>query len=84
MSRKSALRLIIRGGGQESVETRLAKMAVGAKGILPGRGGGSGKMLEVELRLNPNSKALGNTIKRKICIFGQGSIEALLHWEQDV
>ena len=45
---------------------------------------GSTKMLEVELRLNPSAKSLDNTVKRKIPIFMQGSLETLLRWKQDV
>ena len=45
---------------------------------------GPHKTLEVKLRLNPNFKAHDNTVKRKIHIFSQGSIEALLRWKQDV
>ena len=45
---------------------------------------GSNKMLEVELRLNPSAKSFDNTVKRKIPIFLQGSLETLLRWKQDV
>ena len=45
---------------------------------------GSNKMLEIELRLNPSQKSFDNTVKRKIPIFVQGSLETLLRWKQDV
>ena len=45
---------------------------------------GSTKMLEIELRLNPSQKSFDNTVKRKIPIFAQGSLETLLRWKQDV
>ena len=52
--------------------------------FVPEKDTGPHKTLEVELRINPNSKALDNTVKRKIPIFSPGSIEALLRWKQDV
>ena len=52
--------------------------------FVPEKDKGLHKTLEVELRLNPDSKSLDNTVKRKVIIFSQGSIEALLRWKQDV
>ena len=52
--------------------------------FVPEKDKGPHKTLEVVLRLNPDSKSLDNTVKRKIIIFSQGSIEALLRWKQDV
>ena len=52
--------------------------------FVPEKDKGPHKTLEVVLRLNPNSKSLDNTVKRKIHIFSQGSIETLLRWKQDV